>query len=336
MKVAFITGGLGFIGSNIARQLTLGKVVDRVILLDHYGGYISPVRPEYTDYRKWRLLDIEDKVTIERGQANHPLVMSKLLLKYTPNYIFHLASVPLASLENMNAQEAMEGNVLSTASILEICGLLKQTHHYEPERFVYTSSSMIYGDFQYSPADENHPANPKDIYGSTKLAGEICTRGFSRTYGIRSTIIRPSAVYGPTDMNRRVSQLFVENALAGKTLVVRGKDEALDFTYVEDAAKGFILAATQEAGAGETFNITSGQAHTLLEYVLVLKQLFPDLRYEIGERDDSKPRRGTLSIEKAQRLLGYQPDFDLESGIRKYVEAMRSYGHPAPLSPCKK
>lgn len=323
---ALITGGLGFIGSHIAHRLIADRVVERVVLLDHYGGYVSPLKPEYVDYRKLRLKGIEEWVVLERGQAHHIGVIHPLLLKYLPRFIFHLASVPLASLENMNVQEAMEGNVLSTAYLLETCWRLKQSHGYEPERFVYTSSSMVYGDFQYSPADENHPIQPKGIYAATKLAGEICTRGLSKTFGIKSTIIRPSAVYGPTDMNRRVTQIFIENAIQGKRCVIQGKEEALDFTYVEDAAKGFVLAATRAAGIGETFNITSGQAHTLLEYVLTLKELFPDLEYEIVERDSSRPRRGTLATEKARRLLGYQPDHDLKSGIQKYVEFIRTCG----------
>lgn len=327
MDYALITGGLGFIGSHIARRLIRERIIDKVVLLDHYGGYISPVGPEYVDYRRLRVRDIQDKSIIERGMANYANIMSKLLMKYRPKYIFHLAALPLASVENLNAEECMEGTIVSTAHILEICGQLKESQGYEPERFVYASSSMVYGDFQYTPADEDHPTNPKGIYGTMKLAGEVVTRGLSESYSIKSTIVRPSAVYGPTDMNRRVSQIFVENASAGKKLIIWGKDEALDFTYVEDVAKGFVLAATKGEGVGETFNITSGRAHTLLEYALVLKEFFPDLEYEIVERDASRPKRGTLSTEKARKLLGYEPDYDLRSGVREYVEFIVKH-HP--------
>ena len=186
---------------------------------------------------------------------------------------------------------------------------------------------MIYGDFQYTPADENHPTNPKGIYGTMKLAGEIVTRGLSNYHGIKSVIIRPSAVYGPTDMNHRVSQIFIENAIAGKKIIIHGKDEALDFSYVEDVAKGFVLTAIRDEAIGQTFNISSGQAHTLLEYVLELKKFFPNLEYEIVERDNSRPKRGTLSTKKAQQLLGFKPDYDLQTGIKKYVNFVRKY-HP--------
>jgi len=335
MEFGLITGGLGFIGSCIARRLVKEGFVEKVVLVDHYGGYVSPVKQGYVDYRKQRIIDIEDKIVIERALTNHSITMAKLLIKYRPKYIFHLAALPLASLENMNPEEALEGTGISAGHILEACDMLKQSQGYQPERFVYASSSMVYGDFQYTPADENHPTRPKDIYGTMKLAGEVVTRGLSGVYGLRSTIIRPSAVYGPTDMNRRVSQIFVENAIIGKQLIVHGADEALDFTYVEDTAKGFVLAGTRKEAVGETFNITTGAAHTLLEFVQVLKEIFPNLDYKVVERDLAKPKRGTLSIEKARNVLGFQPDYDLLSGVRAYVEFVKAHYPNYPFNTTK-
>ena len=256
--------------------------------------------------------------------------MSKLLTKYEPKFIFHLAALPLAKLDNLNSEEAIEGSVLSTTNILEACGILKQSIGYEPDRFVYASSSMVYGDFQYEPADEDHPTNPKELYGTMKLAGEVITRGLSNFYGIKYSIIRPSAVFGPTDMNRRVSQIFLEKAIAGDMITINGADEALDFTYVEDTAMGFILAATCNNGGGETFNITHGKAHTLLQYVKELQKYFPELQYKNTERDSFRPKRGTLSIAKAKKLLGYKPAFSLADGIRLQVEFAREH-NPALL-----
>jgi UDP-glucose 4-epimerase len=184
---------------------------------------------------------------------------------------------------------------------------------------------MVYGDFLRSPADEQHPTRPQTIYGTMKLAGEEVTRGLGRVYGIPFTIVRPSAVYGPTDMNRRVTQVFVEDALAGRELSVRGAEEKLDFTYVEDVAKGFVLAAIRPEGAGQTFNITSGHAHSLLELCEVLREHFPDLRWRVEARDESRPRRGTLDIARARRLLGYAPDWTLREGMTAYVEFMRRH-----------
>jgi len=324
---AFITGGLGLIGSMIAQKLLEEGVVEKVVSMDHYGRYISSTHENFVDFRKFRIKGIEDSVIIERGEAKYSLLMASLLTKYQPRFIFHLAALPLAKIDNLNCEEAIEGSVQSTTNILETCGTLKHTIGYEPERFIYASSSMVYGDFQYDPADEEHPTNPKEIYGTMKLAGEIITRGLAGFYGIKYSIIRPSAVYGPTDMNRRVSQIFLEKAMNGDLLKINGEDETLDFTYVEDTARGFILAATIEEGAGQTFNITYGKAHTLLQYVMELKKYFPELQYKVIERDSFRPKRGTLSIAKATKLLGYRPAFSLEEGIKRQVVFAEKY-HP--------
>ncbi len=326
-KCAFITGGLGFIGSNIARQMLEGGYVDKVVALDHYGRYVSTIREDFYDYRKLRIKGIEDKVIIERGEAKYHSVLLNILDKYRPEYILHLAALPLAKIDNLNTNEAMEGSVIATSYIFEIAGYLKQKYNYQPERIVYASSSMVYGDFQIDPADESHPTNPKEVYGAMKLAGESIAKGLSNYFGFKSAIIRPSAVYGPTDMNRRVTQIFVEKALKGEKITVHGEDESLDFTYVKDIAKGFVLAAVNPNAIGETFNITRGQASRLLDFVLELKEYFPDLEYEVVARDSFRPKRGTLSIEKARKLLGYVPDYDLKKGIREYVDFLKQY-HP--------
>jgi nucleoside-diphosphate-sugar epimerase len=144
-------------------------------------------------------------------------------------------------------------------------------------------------------------------------------------FDIPFTIIRPSAVYGPTDMNRRVSQIFLEKAMMGIKLNIQGADEALDFTYVKDAAHGFVLAATHDNGIGEVFNITYGKAKTLLEFVMCLKRHFPDLQYRLTDRDDFRPKRGTLSVNKARRLIGYEPRYSLQDGIDEYVKFVKEH-----------
>jgi UDP-glucose 4-epimerase len=327
MSVAMITGGLGFIGSFIARQLIADDLVERVVLVDHYGVYADTTREEFVDYRSMRIRGIEDRVIVERGEAKHFSVIHQLLERHRPKYIFHLAAIPLSNIQNLTTQEALEGNVISTSNLLEAVSQLSARSDYELERFVYASSSMVYGDFQYGPADEAHPTNPKEIYGTSKLAGEVMTRGLSRAFGISSTIIRPSAVYGPTDMNRRVSQIFLENAMRGRPVTVHGRDEALDFTYVKDTARGFVLAATRPEATGETFNVTCGRGRTLIEFMDLLQKHFDGVEYIVKERDESRPKRGSLSIEKARGLLGYEPQYDLERGLAEYVDFVREH-HP--------
>ncbi len=322
---ALITGGLGLIGSFIARRLVEQDLVDKVVCLDHFGRYTSSTSATFTDYRKLRLDGISDRVVVERGETGHFSVILEIVEQYRPDYIFHLAALPLAKLKNLNAEEARVGSVDSTSILLDILGHLNRRSEYRPKSFVYASSSMVYGDFVENPATEDHPTRPKEIYGTMKLAGEVVTRGLCGYYGIPCTVVRPSAVFGPTDMNRRVSQIFLEKAFLGERITIHGADEALDFTYVKDVANGFVLAATTEAAIGETFNITHGEAHTLLEYVEALQKHFPDLSYDIVERDSFRPKRGTLSIEKGRRLMGYEPAYSLQQGVDEYVEFVREH-----------
>ena len=114
------------------------------------------------------------------------------------------------------------------------------------------------GDFLRTPAGEDHPTSPKDIYGGLKLCGEIVTRTFAQRYDLDFAIVRPSAVYGPTDNNSCVISVFLENALAGRPLQVFGVNTVLDFTYVTDTADGIVRAALHPAASMQTFNITRG------------------------------------------------------------------------------
>lgn len=323
MKYALITGGLGLIGTFIAKELIKTKKVDKVICLDHFGRYVSSAKSNFIDHRKTRIDYLGKKIIIERGDSKFHSVVIKLLLKYKPTYIFHLAALPLAKLDNLNSEEALEGSVTTTTGIIEYLGFLKKTINYEPKKFIYASSSMVYGDFKKKIIDEKHIKRPKEIYGTMKLAGEIVTRGLCDFYKIKFNIVRPSAVYGPTDMNRRVSQIFLEKALNRETLTVHGKNELLDFTYVKDISHGMILAATSKI-SGEDFNITNGKAHTLLDYVKTLKKFIPTVKYKIVQRDKFRPRRGTLSNKKAEKLLKYKPQYNLYKGISEYLDFIKN------------
>ena len=315
-----ITGGAGLIGSQIARELTENK--HEVILYDSFINYKSPLETRYQLYLEKRFEGIRDKVVFERGDTRDKDHTRRVLMKHKPEIIIHLAALPLADLSDTHTEEATSTILQATINILEV---LRETDFVK--RFIYTSSSMVYGDFQYAPADENHPKNPKDIYGGMKLAGEIITESFCRRYKIPFTIIRPSAVYGPTDVNRRVSQIFIENAMKGKELILHDGGEAkLDFTYVKDIAHGFVLAALSNEAVNEIFNITTGKARSLKEFAEILKQHFPDLKIKEEPQKDGfiRPKRGTLAISKAKDLLGYEPQYNIEKGIKEYIEFLKN------------
>ena len=322
-KIALITGGLGFIGSTLAKTLILKKIVNKCVLLDNFGCFINPLKQSYYDYRQKRLIS-DKRFIIERGDASNSQITLKILQKYKPQYVYHTAALPLAKIENLNATEASIGSVEATRILIENLNfVISNQKNYKFERFVYFSSSMIYGDFKFSNVDESTLAEPKEIYGTMKLAGEIITKGLCNYYNLDYTTIRPSAVYGPTDMNQRVSQIFIEKAIKGEKIYIQGKNEKLDFTYIQDLVNGVILASTNKKGANETFNITNGSGRSLLEFVKILKKYFPYLEYEVVERDNFRPKRGTLSIKKAKRLLGYKPSYTIEKGIKNYLQYLK-------------
>jgi nucleoside-diphosphate-sugar epimerase len=194
-------------------------------------------------------------------------------------------------------------------------------------RVVFASSSFVYGDFRYEPADEEHPTEPVDVYGGTKLAGEALVKGFSRRFGAEYVIARLSAVYGATDANRRVSQVFVERALLGEPLTLdSGGASRIDFTYCNDVAAGMAAAALDEAAANQVFNITRGEGRSILELAEIIRALVPGTAIEESGPSEPRPERGALGIERARRLIGYEPRFSLEEGLERYLAFVRASG----------
>jgi len=320
MTKVFITGGAGFIGYFITKQLIARG--DEVVIYDAFINYISPLQSHYHRYLEMRLRDIKDHVQLIHSDIRYRGLLEKTLNETRPDTVIHLAAIPIASVCNHFSEDAIQINLNGTVTLLEAirnCASVK--------RIVYASSSFIYGDFQYVPADEQHPASPIDIYGGTKLSGEILVKAFGKRFGVEYAIIRPSAVYGPTDANQRVTQKFVENALLGKPLTLHnGGLDKLDFTYVEDAATGFVLAAFAPQAKNETFNITRGEGRSLKEFAQILSQLVPGVTLAEQPPDEVRPSRGTLDISKARRILGYQPKYSLEDGLKLYVDFIRESG----------
>lgn len=320
MKV-FLCGGAGFIGSFIAKELI--DRGDEVVIHDAFLNYVSPFSSHYHKLLNMRFNDgFMDKITLERGDIRHKGRFLKILRAHQPDKFVLLAALPIATVSNEFSEDAVGINLNGTVNVLESLREIDSVN-----QFIYASSSMVYGDFQYCPANEEHPTNPICVYGGTKLSGELLTKAFHKQYGIKYTIIRPSAVYGPTDVNMRVSQIFVENALKGKPLILHnGGLSKLDFTYVKDAAHGFVLALDSPKAIGETFNITRGEGRSLKEFTGILQQHIPNLKVETRPvpENEKRPERGALDITKARNLLGYDPKYSLEDGLKEYVEFVRS------------
>ncbi|MCY3021727.1 MAG: NAD(P)-dependent oxidoreductase [Planctomycetota bacterium] len=320
IRKVFITGGCGFVGSYLARELL--KQGFELLLFDAFINFIDPFESNYQFFLKARMDGLRDKVRIERGDIRVQKRMQQLMNEWLPDATIHLAALPSAKESTLYPTEALQINVDGTLSVLEgvkACGSVK--------RFIFTSSSFVYGNFKRDIADEEHPTEPIDVYGGTKLTGEILTRAYAKQHGFEYVIVRPSAVYGFGDCNRRVTQIMIENAMRGKPLVLHGGGRSrIDFTYVTDLAGGFARALTAPAAANETFNVTRGNARSVREFALEVKKHFPSAELIEKPSDTSRPERGTLSIEKARKLLGYDPKVDIEQGVAEYVAQLKARG----------
>jgi len=313
MAKIFLTGGAGFVGANVCRALRQDG--HEVAIFDQFVNYVYPLDRVHVDNLTQRMATIKDGVTIYRGSTRDQNNLRRALRAFNPNYIVHLAAMPLANLAVEDPEEAVDAILSGTINVLhqsrDLPGL---------KRLVYVSSSMVYGDFVRVPAHEDDPKDPKEVYGSLKLSGELLVKSFGRLYGIEYSIVRPSAVYGPTDNNRRVLGIFLERALKGEELVVKGATQSLDFTFVEDAARGIVCATLHERGASGIFNITRGQGRTIKEAAEIVASLVPGTRIRVESADERMPSRGELDISRARKEIGFEPRVNLEQGLQIYLE----------------
>jgi nucleoside-diphosphate-sugar epimerase len=178
---------------------------------------------------------------------------------------------------------------------------------------------MVYGDFT-DDVTEDAICKPQGQYGIMKLAGEWLVKDYTRKTNLVHTIIRPSAVYGPLDVEDRVIAKFMLTAMRGGTLNVNGANETLDFTYVEDAADGIVAAALSDNTENKTYNITKSHSRTLLEAAHLALKLAGGGTLVVKDKDKDFPSRGALNIDAARRDFGYDPKVDVEEGFERYYE----------------
>jgi nucleoside-diphosphate-sugar epimerase len=313
-----ITGGAGFIGSMLARNFVRNGY--EVCIYDSFVVYSVPDPNREQPNFAFRLKDIYSSVKLIRGSTLDKDFLRRTLTSIQPDVIVHMAAMPLAAVAIEHTEEAFQSILNSTQNILEV---MRDWKH--PCRLLYVSSSMVYGDFKSPEVDEEaHPKNPKDIYGAFKLAGEIVVSAYSKNYGIDYVICRPSAVYGPTDTNNRVIQKFIHSALAGSPLILDGDGSMkLDFTFVEDTALAIFLAATKPEASKKVFNVTRGEGRSLKDLTDIIRTHIPSTTIQHREVPKYMPMRGTLSIDRARRELGYEPQVPLEEGVRRYIEHLR-------------
>jgi UDP-glucose 4-epimerase len=241
-KRVLITGGLGFIGSNLARTLVgLGA---KVTILDS-------LIPEYGGNRR-NLRGLERKVDLNLADVRDRHSLPEFLRGQ--HYLFNLAG-QTSHMDSMTDPETdLEINCRAQLTLLEAC-----RRHNPGIRVVFASTRQIYGRPDYLPVDEKHPLRPVDVNGINKLAGEEYHLLYSEVHGIQSTVLRLTNTIGPRMRVKDARQTFVgiwiRQILEGKPVEVWGGDQLRDFTYVDDAVEAFLLAATHPKAIGGVFNL---------------------------------------------------------------------------------
>ena len=337
-----LIGGAGFIGHNLALELKRRQAdvsivdslqVNSLLSLhdDTASGSID---------RQLYLQMVNERLELLRAagiplfveDARDYLRLNVVINKLQPQVVVLLAAVAHASRSNKDPYHTFDHSFRTLENALDIA-------RGSAEHFVYFSSSMVYGNFEGAAVTEEHPCNPMGIYGALKFGGEKLVIAYNQVFNMPYTIVRPSALYGERCISRRVGQVFIENALHGQDIVIQGDgDESLDFTYIDDLVDGLCRCIEQKAAWNQVFNLTYGNARSINDMAAIVQAEFPGIKVRYVERNALMPERGTLNVQKARELLGYQPQHSLEVGYRKYIQWYRGLFErvrrtPHPTSP---
>ena len=310
MKV-LVTGGAGFIGHNVVRLLE--QQGHECIVIDTCTDYGFVPKEELTYLVDHRLKRINTQ--IRKIDIRESTFVDTIFKTYRPDVVIHMASFP--------RQKVVEQNPVLASDVMSngLINLLEASKKHSIKKFVYISSSMVYGNFE-ADVDETAQCNPIGQYGIMKFMGEKLVEDYSRRGCFDHVVIRPSAVYGEWDVEDRVVSKFMTKAMRGETLKVNGPDEVLDFTYVEDTAQGIVLAAIKESANGNIYNITRSEQRqwNLKDAAELAIKIAGQGSLEVAPRDLSFPKRGRLDISRAVRELGYTPQVNVEQGFQRYYD----------------
>lgn len=311
-----ITGGLGFIGTKVIEKLTTDG--NDVIVVDNKDTYDIISKEELERLIKWRTRNWNwKKVTLISGDLLDRDICLKAFSS-RPDIVIHMATYPRAKIVDDNP-------ILGIPKVIDTTtNLLWHASKFSTKKFVYISSSMVYGDFKDGTKEEAS-TKPTNIYGEAKLTGERLTKLFAKRDGLNYVIVRPSGVFGPGDLPDRVVSKFFDKAIKNETIFLHNGENKVDFTYRQDAAYGIIKAATSEV-ANTSFNITAGHAtslRTLAETIIDITGSKSEMQ-DIG-MNKLYPMRGTLDISRAKDLLDYEPKFTLRQGLESYYDWIRQH-----------
>lgn len=303
-----VTGGAGFIGSHLVDAL-LERDSHIVTVADNFSSGSRENLEQHRGHPRLRVVeaDIRDATQMRALMAGVDIV-------------YHLA-VQCIRLSLRDPYLVHEVNATGTLN------LLTAARDAKVKRFIYCSSSEVYGTAQQVPMTEEHPLLPTTPYGASKLAGEVYARAFWLSYGLPVTIVRPFNTYGPRahfeGAYGEVLPKFVVRALNDAPLVIFGDGEQTrDFTEVSDTVRGLLLAGECDALVGEVVNLARGEEVTINSLAQIVLEVLPQSksRIEYAAPRPGDVRRHWADISKARRVLGFEPRIGLGEGVRRYVD----------------
>lgn len=304
-----VTGGLGFIGSALARRLVrLGAKVTLVdSLIPEYGG------------NQFNIHDIREKVTVDLTDVRDTAKMAGLIKGQ--DFLFNLAG-QTSHLDSMNDPLTdLNINAAAQLSILQVC-----REHNRDVKIVFAGTRQVYGRPEYLPVDEKHPLHPVDVNGIHKLAGEWYHLLYEKVYGIRSCVLRLTNTYGPGMRVRDARQTFlgiwIRQLLEGEPLKIFGPgNQRRDFNFVDDAVEALLLAASEPAARGEVFNLGHDENISLRELAELMIRVNGGGKYEMipfpPEREKIDIGHYYGDFRKIDHVLGWKPRVNLAQGLTK-------------------
>lgn len=311
-KNILITGGLGFIGSNLAERLVdSGAHVTLVdSLIPNYGGNLYNVK-EIIDKVKINIADIRDSFSMNY------LVQEK-------DYLFNMAGT-LSHIDSMeDPYTDLDINCKAQLSLLDAC-----KNNNREVKIVFAGTRSQYGKAGYLPVDEKHLMLPSDVNGINNVAGEMYHILYNNVYGIRSVSLRLTNVYGPRHQMKHPKQgflnWFIRLAIDDETIKIYGDGKQLrDFNYVDDAIEAILLAGASDRANGEVFNLGSGNPVSIVDVAKKIIGIAKKGRYEFVSfpEDKKKIEVGNYYADysKINNLLGWKPKVGMEEGLKRTVD----------------
>ena len=311
-----VTGGLGFIGSALARRLVeLGAKVTLVdSLIPEYGGNLFNIH------------DIRDRVTVDLTDVRDAAAMSSLIKKR--QFLFNLAG-QTSHLDSMtDPMTDLNINAAAQLHILEACRL-----HNRDLKIVFASTRQVYGRPEYLPVDEKHPIRPVDVNGINKLAGEWYHLLYNDVYGIRACALRLTNTYGPgmrvKDARQTFLGIWIRRLIEGKPIQIFGNGkQRRDFNFVTDVVEALLVAAATREADGQVFNLGHHEQLSLRELASLLVEISGGGNYELVPYPDERKAIDIgdyyADFRKIDKLLGWSPQVTLEGGLKQTLEFYRA------------